>query len=92
MNAQSDAITLKKKIQEASSEVRGISIERTREVLESLSDDMRSSIARMDIECYDTLLELDYLCDEADLRINLDYSSALRDLVSLYENETSLDI
>jgi ribosomal protein L22 len=89
MNAQSDVTTLKKKIQDASHEIRGSSIEKTRRVLEDLSDNMRSSMAKTEIECYDTLLELDYLCDEANLHINLDYSSALKELMHLYENETT---
>jgi hypothetical protein len=89
MSSQSDVVTLKKKIEDASNEVKGTSKYGTSTILESLSDDIRRSIAKTSIECYDTLLELDYLCEEAELHIRLDYSSALKELATLYENETT---
>ena len=78
---------MKQKIIDASENVRGLSLESIHEVLEELSDDLRTGISMLSIDCYDTLVEVDNLCFEAEVRSNCDYEKELKDLVKLYEQE-----
>ena len=78
---------VKNKIIEASEEVRNLSLESIHKVLEELSDEIRTAISISSIDCYDTLVEIDSLCFEAEVRSNFNYEKELKDLVLLYEQE-----
>tara|TARA_B100000700_G_scaffold331524_1_gene465168 strand:- start:9027 stop:9344 length:318 start_codon:yes stop_codon:yes gene_type:complete len=78
---------VKNKIIEASKKVRNLSLESIHEVLEDLSDEIRSAISMSSIDCYDTLVEIDSLCFEAEVRSNFNYEKELKDLAVFYEQE-----
>lgn len=82
---------LRDKILETSSSLKGISLERIHSILESLSDDLRTAMATSSLECYDTLVELDNLCYEAEIRQTMNYVKEVKDLVLLYEQEAFSD-
>ncbi len=83
--------TLRDKILETSSKLNGMSLERIHKTLESLSDDLRNAMATSSVECYDTLVELDNLCYEAEIRQKFDYAREVKSLVMLYEQEVLSD-
>ena len=60
------------------------------EILESLADDLRGVIARTEVECYDTLNEIDSLCYEAEMRNNINYSVEVGKIKGLYKEEAGL--
>ena len=82
---------LRDKILETSSNLNGMSLERIHKTLESLSDDLRNAMATSSVECYDTLVELDNLCYEAEIRQKFDYVKEVKSLVMLYEQEVLSD-
>lgn len=82
---------LRDKILETSNNLTGMSLERIHETLEALSDDLRNAMATSSVECYDTLVELDNLCYEAEIRQKFNYSKEVKDLVLLYEQEVLRD-
>ena len=82
---------LRDKILETSNNLVGMSLERIHETLEALSDDLRNAMATSSVECYDTLVELDNLCYEAEIRQKFNYSKEVKDLVLLYEQEVLRD-
>ena len=89
MNPIDDALALKQKMESAASQITGVSVDKAHEILEELSDEMRRTIAVSEVECYDSLTELDFLCTEASLRVRLRYDQELKGLIALYESEVS---
>ncbi|MDB4337548.1 hypothetical protein OAA09_00860 [bacterium] len=89
MNLTESAQALKSKIEVAIEQIDNVSIEKTHMILEDLSDDMRTAMAQTEMECYDTLAELDFLCEEAEMRSRIKYSNELRSLIVSYEVELS---
>ena len=65
-------------------------VSETLEILESLSDDLRVVMSKTEVECYDTLHEVDSLCYEAGRRNNMNYSLELEKIKGLYKEETGL--
>ena len=47
-------------------------------------------MSKSEVECYDTLHEIDNLCYEAELRNNIDYSHEVKKIRLLYEDEVGL--
>ena len=62
----------------------------TLESLESLSEELRSIMAKTDVECYDTLHEIDSLCYEAERRNDINYSLEVSKIKGLYKEEVGL--
>jgi hypothetical protein len=60
------------------------------EILESLAGDLRIVIAKTEVECYDTLNEVDSLCYEAEMRNNINYSVEIEKIKGLYREEAGL--
>ena len=83
---------LRDKMLDASSTLQGMSLERIHSALEALSDDLRNAMATSSLECYDTLVELDNLCYEAEVRQRMNYAKEVKDLILLYEQEALSDI
>ena len=89
MNLDSNALALKQKMESAAVEIEGASSERASTILESLSDEIRIAMSRTSVECYDTLTELDFLCTEAEMRVDLPYERELKGIIELYESEVT---
>ena len=60
------------------------------EILEALADDLRVVIAKTEVECYDTLNEVDSLCYEAEMRNNMNYALEIQKIKGLYKEEAGL--
>ena len=87
MNLDNNALALKQKMESAAAQIDGASAEKIRAILEELSDEMRTTMSKTTVECYDTLTELDLLCTEAEMRVRLPYSRELKGIIELYESE-----
>ena len=74
MSTNDRAILLRDKLNSACDKLSYCGSERTIEILEDLSDDVRLVMSKSEVECYDTLHEIDNLCYEAELRNALNYS------------------
>ena len=71
-------------------ELLNCTISEAHDALESLSDDLRVIMSKTEVECYDTLHEVDSLCYEAEHRNNINYSLELSKIKGLYKEETGL--
>ena len=87
MNLDNNALNLKQKMESAVVQIKGASAEKVRMILEDLSDEVRMTMSKTAVECYDTLTELDFLCTEAEMRANLPYGQELEGIITLYESE-----
>jgi|ETNmetMinimDraft_5_1059913.scaffolds.fasta_scaffold239071_1 hypothetical protein len=90
MSTQNRAISLRDKLNNAGDELSYCSTGKTIEILEDLSDNVRLIMSKSEVECYDTLHEIDNLCYEAELRNNIDYSHEVKKIAILYEDEVGL--
>ena len=89
MNLNNNALALKQKMENAAAQIEGASAETIRTILEDLSDEMRTTMSKTSVECYDTLTELDFLCTEAEMRVRLPYDQELKGIIALYESEVN---